>query len=121
MNVPLPPSVMLGESMESVGGSSSSAMVSVTSDGFANSPVAVPETVTNLSGAMSPLSTAVIVTVPVLVVAFAAMISVVPVSVKSVPAPGEVETVIVVAAVSSSGPASPSPPKPRCSPKSRRA
>ena len=47
--------------MESVGGSSSSAMVSVTSDGFPTSPVAVPETVTDLSGASRLLLDAVIV------------------------------------------------------------
>ena len=101
--VPLSPSVMLGESMESVGGSSSSSMVSVTSDGFPTSPVAVPETVTDLFGASMLLSDAVIVTVPVLVVAFAAMVSVCVLdSVKSPDTAGATaaaDTVIVVAAL----------------------
>ena len=60
-----------------VGGPSSSRIVSVTLDGAAMllPPETVPETVTDLSGASSSLSSAVIVTVPVLVVAPDAIVS----------------------------------------------
>ena len=60
-----------------VGGPSSSRIVSVTLDGAAMllPPEASPETVTDLSGASSSLSSAVIVTVPVLVVAPDAIVS----------------------------------------------
>ena len=60
-----------------VGGPSSSRIVSVTLDGAAMllPPEAVPETVTDLSGASPSLFTAVIVTVPVLVVAPDAIVS----------------------------------------------
>ena len=62
-----------------VGRASSSASVSVAFAGAAIPlpPVAVPEMVTRLSGESTALSAAVIVTVPVLAVAFAAMVSVV--------------------------------------------
>ena len=58
---------------------SSSVIVSVTSAGpvTPSELVAAPATETVLSGAITSLSTAVIVTVPVLVVAFAAIVSVV--------------------------------------------
>ena len=57
---------------------SSSVMANVTSAGFATPPpLAVPETVTVLSGASTSLSTAVMVTVPVLTVDPAAIVSVV--------------------------------------------
>ena len=57
---------------------SSSAMVSVWSSGSAapRPPLAVPDTVTCLSAASASLSTAVMVTVPVLAVAPAAIVSV---------------------------------------------
>ena len=57
-----------------------SAMVSVTSAGPVRllPPAALPFTLTRLSGASMSLLTAVIVTVPVLAVALAAMVSVVP-------------------------------------------
>ena len=86
----------------SVGNASSSVIVSVASDGAATPlpPAAVAETVTDLSGASVALSTAVTVTAPVLVVAPAAMVSVVAVlSVKSVPDPGEADTVSVTASL----------------------
>ncbi len=60
-----------------VGVPSSSVMVSVWLAGFPTPPpAAVPDTVTVLLGASTSLSTAVIVTVPVLVVAPAAMVKV---------------------------------------------
>ena len=61
-----------------VGSASSSAMVSVASAGSATPlpPVTAPEIVTVLSGEFAPLAAAVTVTVPVLVVAPAAMVSV---------------------------------------------
>ena len=63
-----------------VGAASSSVIVSVWPGGADTPlpPVAEPETVTVLSGASTMLSTAVTVTVPVLVVAPAAIVSVVP-------------------------------------------
>ena len=66
-----------------VGGPSSSRIVNVTLDGSATllPPEAVPETVTDLFGSSLLLSTAVIVTAPVLVVSPDAIVSVVPVSV----------------------------------------
>ena len=87
---------------ETVGVSSSSAMVRVWSEGAATPlpPAAVAETVTCLSGASTSLSTAVMVTVPVLVVAPAAMVSVVPACVKSPETAGDTgaeETVRVTA------------------------
>ena len=87
---------------ETVGVSSSSAMVRVWSEGAATPlpPAAVAETVTCLSGASTSLSTAVMVTVPVLVVAPAAMVSVVPACVKSPETAGDTgaeETVRITA------------------------
>ena len=82
-------------------GVSSSVIVSVTAAG-GTTPVTVPETVTDFGTARTTLSLAVIVTTPVLVVAFAAMVSVVAVDkVKSPDAAGDTaaETVIVVAVV----------------------
>ena len=81
---------------------SSSVMVSVWFEGAvtARSLVAVPETDTLLFPPATLLSLAVIVTVPVLVVNPAAMVSVEPLSVKSAATAGETaiaETVIVVA------------------------
>ena len=66
-----------------VGGPSSSRIVNVTLDGSATllPPETVPETVTDLFGSSLLLSTAVIVTAPVLVVSPDAIVSVVPVSV----------------------------------------
>ena len=84
------------------GNASSSVMVSVTLDGAATPlpPAAVAETVTDLSGASVVLFTAVIVTVPALVVEPAAMVNVFAVlSVKSVPDPGDADTVSVTAAL----------------------
>ena len=84
-----------------------SAMVSVTSAGPVRlpPPVALPFTLTRLSGASMSLLTAVIVTTPVLAVAVAAMVSFVPVSVKSsarapVEATGVTLTVTVTAVLS---------------------
>ena len=76
-------------------------IVSVTSDGSdaPSPPSTVAETVTVLSGASVALSDAVIVTTPVLAVSPAAIVSAVPVWVKSVPAPGDAETVTVVASL----------------------
>ena len=67
-----------------VGVPSSSVMVRRTSSGFDTPPpLAVPDTVTVLLGASTLLSTAVMVTVPVLAVRPAAMVRVVPAWVKS--------------------------------------
>ena len=76
--VPVAPSATLGESMASVGASSSSMIVSVASAGFAMppSPDTVAETVADPSGASTASSTAVPVTVPVLAVEPAATVSV---------------------------------------------
>ena len=84
-----------------VGAASLSLIVSVREAGFATPrpPAAVAETVTVLFGASTGLSTAVSVTVPVLVVCSAGMVRVVPVSVKSVPAPGDADTVSVTASL----------------------
>ena len=73
------------------GPTSSSVIVSVCGDGSDNPfpPEAKPETVTVLSGASTALSTAVNVTAPVLVVAPAAIVSVVPLCVKSPATAGE--------------------------------
>ena len=84
------------------GNASSSVMVSVTLDGAATPlpPAAVAETVTDLSGASVALSVAVIVTVPALVVEPAAIVNVFALdSVKSVPDPGDADTVSVTAAL----------------------
>ena len=83
------------------GGASSSGIVSVTFDGAATPlpPAAVADTVTDLFGASVSLFTAVIVTTPTLVVSPAAMVSFVPVCVKSVPDPGDAETVTVTASL----------------------
>ena len=80
------------------GAASSSARVSVTSSGSdaPSPPSTVAETVTSLSGASVSSSDAVMVTTPVLAVLPAAIVSFVPVCVKSVPAPGDAETVTVV-------------------------
>ena len=80
-------------------------MVRVTSEGEVTPALfcALPDTVTALSAELTELSTAVIVTVPVLVVAPAAIVSTgLLLNVKSPAtafAPGVAETVIVVAAV----------------------
>ena len=78
-----------------VGITSSSVRVSVTAVGSATPrpPAAVAVTVTVLFAASTVLSNAVSVTVPVLVRWPAAMVSMVPVCVKSVPAPGDAATV----------------------------
>ena len=84
-----------------VGAASSSPIVSVTPGGFATPlpPAAAPDTVTRLSGATTGLSAAVTVTTPVLVVAPAAMVSVLSgLSVKS-SAPGAAEILIVTASL----------------------
>ena len=75
---PLLPSDTLGEEMESVGAGSSSVIVSVRSAGCFTPSLfdAAPDTVTLLSGSSRASSAAVIVTVPVLVVLPAAMVSV---------------------------------------------
>ena len=72
------------------GGDSSSVIIKVTSTG-ASAPDndTVPDTLTILSGESTALSTAVIVTPPVLFVALAAKLSVVPVSMKSPATAGE--------------------------------
>ena len=99
---PLFPSVTLGESIDSVGAPSSSVIVSVTDDGcvIPCEFVAEPDTVTLLSASSRVLSTAVTVTVPLLLVLPAAMVSVVLLfSLKSpfaVFAPAAAETVTVV-------------------------
>ena len=72
------------------GGDSSSVIIKVTSTGsLASDNDTVPETRTILSGESTALSTAVIVTPPVLFVALAAKLSVVPVSMKSPATAGE--------------------------------
>ena len=75
---PAAPSVTLGDEIDSAGGSSSSAMVSVTADGFATplSPLTAAETVTDLSGPSIASATAVTVTAPTLAVDPAPMVSV---------------------------------------------
>ena len=99
---PLFPSVTLGESIDSVGAPSSSVIVSVTDDGcvIPCELVAEPDTVTLLSASSRALSTAVTVTVPLLLVAPAAMVSVVLLlrlkSPFAVFAPAAAETVTVV-------------------------
>ena len=99
---PLFPSVTLGESIDSVGASSSSVIVSVTDEGcvIPCELVAVPDTVTLLSASSRVLSTAVTVTVPLLLVAPAVIVSVgLALSVKSVAAvaaPAAATTVTVV-------------------------
>ena len=92
------PSATLGDEIDTVGAASSSAMVSVTLDGFDTPPPdAVAETVTDLSGSSVVLSTAVTVTAPVLVVEPAATVSVFALeSVKPLP---EADTVSVTAAL----------------------
>ena len=88
-----------------VGAASSSVMVRVTSGGSATllPPVAVPETVTDLSGESTSLPLAVTVTVPVLVTSPAAMIKVVALdrskSAATAPVPADAETVTVTAAL----------------------
>ena len=83
-------------------GVSSSVIISVRVSG-GTTPVTMPETFTDFVAARTALSVAVIVTVPVLVVAFAAMVSVFALDrVKSPDAAGDTavaETVIVVAVV----------------------
>ena len=84
--------------------SSSSVIVSVASDGFATPPpLAIPDTVTSLFGASTALFTAVIVTVPVLAIEPAAIVSVLLVeSVKSPETAGftaAADTVTVTAAL----------------------
>ena len=82
------------------GAASSSVIVNVTSEGCVTPTEldAEPDTVTLLSGESVVSFTAVTVTVPALVVAPDAIVSVLfALSVKAVPAPGDAETVIVVA------------------------
>ena len=104
-NLAVPPSVavMAVDTNVSVAVSSSE-IVSVWSEGAATPlpPVAVADTVTSLSAVTTELSLAVIVTVPVLVVAPAAIVRVVPLCVKSPDTAGdtgEEETVSVTASV----------------------
>ena len=106
VETPLASEIDAGDSdSATVGAASSSVIVRVTSDGADAilPPVAVPDTVTRLSGASVVSFTDVIVTVPVLVVTLAAIVSVVAVdSVKSPATAGDTasaETVIVVASV----------------------
>ena len=75
---PLSPSFTPGESIDSVGSSSSSVIVRVTADGWVMPWLfaAVPDTVTLLSSSSAVLSTAVTVTTPALPVLPAAMVSV---------------------------------------------
>ena len=100
---PLSSMVAGSSSRVTVGTPSSSVMVRVWLPGLATPPpLAVAETVTDLFGASTSLSTAVMVTVPVLVVAPAAMVRVVPLRVKSpdaVLAPAAAATVRVTAAL----------------------
>ena len=93
------PSDASASATEKLGVASSSVMVSVTASGFAAPlpPVAVPDTVTVAFGASRSLSTAVSVTVPVLAVAPAAIVRVVPVCVTGA-LPGT-ETVMVTASL----------------------
>ena len=82
VTIVLPPFSLMDmgdNSKVTVGASSSSSIVSVTSAGpvTVSVLVAAPETVIVLSGSSRSLSTAVIVTVPVLVVSPAAIVSVV--------------------------------------------
>ena len=87
------------------GAASSSAIVSVAFDGAAAPPPpdTVPETVTDLSGSSSPLSTAAIVTAPALVVSPAAIVSVVALdrlkSAATAPVPAAAPTVTVTASL----------------------
>ena len=89
-------------SVAPMGAASSSSIVSVWAAGADTPPPdAVADTVTDLSGAWTRLSTAVIVTAPVLLVDPAAIVSVVPDWVKSAaaaPSPGVEDTVSVTAA-----------------------
>ena len=80
---------------------SSSVIVRVRSDGFATEcpPLDVPETVTDLSAASTELSTAVIVTVPVLVVEPAAIVRSLFVDSVAAPVAGLIDTVTVTAAL----------------------
>ena len=103
-----PPSSVIDEGASTsatVGKSSSSVMVRVTSGGSATllPPVAVPETVTDLFGESTVLPFAVTVTVPVLVTSPAAMVRVValdrPKSAATAPVPADAETVTVTAAL----------------------
>ena len=86
-----------------VGAPSSSVMVSVWFEGSDTSPLAVPDTVTSLFGASTLLFTAVIVTVPVLEVLPAAIVSVLFVDIVKSPATAGLtalaETVTVMAAL----------------------
>ena len=102
---PGPPSATFGESTNSVGVDerSSSRIVNVTTAGAATSSLpTLPDTVTDLSNSASALSTAAIVTVPLLVIAPAAMVSFLFVLRVKSPAsalvPAAAETVTVVAA-----------------------
>ena len=84
------------------GAPSSSVTVNVTSEGCVTPTEldAEPDTVTDLSGESVVSFTAVTVTVPALVVSPDAIVSVLfALSVKAVPAPGDADTVIVVAAL----------------------
>ena len=102
---PAAPSFTLGEEIDTAGASSSSAMVRVRFAGpvTRSSLAALPETVTLLSCSSFVLSTAAMVTVPLLVVAPAAMVSVFAVLSAKSPAaafaPADAATVTVVSAV----------------------
>ena len=103
--VPLFSEIVVSDSTRVTAGvSSSSVMASVSAVGLVTPAefVALPKMVTDMSCESRSSSTAAIVTVPVLVVAPAAMVSVVPVWVKSVAAvfaPAAAVTVMVVSAV----------------------
>ena len=103
--VPLSPSDTLALLIDTVGASSSSWIVSVTDDGFAEAepdtpPAVVPDTVTCLSASSALLSTADTVTVPVLPVEPAAIVSVgLALRLKSLdiaPLPAAADTVTVI-------------------------
>ena len=102
------------------GAASSSVIVSITAAGFATplAPDTVAETVTALSGASTGLSFAVRVTTPVLTVEPAAMVSVVPVCVKSPETacvPATAATVSVTAALDARSSAAVTVATPPCS------
>ena len=103
---PAAPSSTLGEEIDTAGGLSSSTMVSVTSAGSDTAPrlATVPEIVTVWFGSSAASSTAERVTVPTLVPAAAAKISVVAAlsakSPESAPVPGAADTVTVTGSFS---------------------
>ena len=101
LSEPLSSTVDAESDSVAVGAASSSTMVSVAEGGDSAPlpPSAAPETVTILSAESVLSGVAVTVTEPLLVVSPAAIVNVVPVCLKSVPAPGEAETETVVAAL----------------------